>query len=325
VAVDDPDDLYGLPLDAFVPERDALAKRLRSEGRREEAAEMKGLRKPSVAAWGVNQAVRSQPKAARELWDAGDALIAAQGALLAGRGDAAGLRAGVERERSALGELVEAARGLLTTTGRDLGDSTIDRVRETLHAAAIDRDAREQVAPGRVTREMAHAGLGGLEAAPATIVRPVGGRAKRSERDPGAAEPELPAGRAGVGERTAKRGRGDAKKQAGEGARADEARAAAQRAERERRDAEREAERGEAQRAERERREHARRRTDAERGLREAVRGLERAERTAQRAAEQLARAQASADEAQAALDAATARRDEAAAELERARAAGTS
>ena len=61
------DDLYGLPLDAFVPERDALAKRLRAEGRRDEAAEVKALRKPSVAAWAVNQAVRSQPRAARAL------------------------------------------------------------------------------------------------------------------------------------------------------------------------------------------------------------------------------------------------------------------
>ena len=86
------DALYGLPLDAFVPERDALAKRLRAEARRDEADEIKALRKPSVAAWAVNQAVRSQPKAARALWEAGDALIAAQDDLLAGKGDAAGLR-----------------------------------------------------------------------------------------------------------------------------------------------------------------------------------------------------------------------------------------
>src|SRR5207253_699169 len=44
------DDLYGLALDEFVPRRDALAKRLRADGRREEAAEVGALRKPSVAA-----------------------------------------------------------------------------------------------------------------------------------------------------------------------------------------------------------------------------------------------------------------------------------
>jgi hypothetical protein len=34
VAADDADALYGLPLEQFVPERDALAKRLRAEKRR---------------------------------------------------------------------------------------------------------------------------------------------------------------------------------------------------------------------------------------------------------------------------------------------------
>ncbi|MEA2286701.1 MAG: hypothetical protein QOJ21_2744, partial [Solirubrobacteraceae bacterium] len=308
---------------------DALAKELRSDGRREEAAEVKALRKPSVAAWGVNQAVRSQPKATRELWDAGDALIGAQEALLAGRGDAAGLRGAVERERSALAELVEAAQGLLTSAGRDLGDSTIERVRETLHAAAIERDAREQVAPGRVTREMAHAGLGGIEAAPATVAAPATdargskGPAKgaRGSKGPakGARGTKGPAKGAQGREGNAKKAPARGGAAAGEARRAREAqeRAAAAEAERTRREEERAA----AEQAERERRERARRRSDAERELREAVRALERAERAGARAQEQLERAQATAGEAQEALGAARAAHDEAAAELDRARA----
>jgi hypothetical protein len=47
------------------------------------------LRKPSVAAWAVNQLVRTQGRAIGELFDAGDALQRAQSDLLAGRGDAA--------------------------------------------------------------------------------------------------------------------------------------------------------------------------------------------------------------------------------------------
>ena len=58
---DEVDALYGLPLDAFVPERDALAKRLRADKRREDADAVKALRKPSVAAWAANQVLRSQP------------------------------------------------------------------------------------------------------------------------------------------------------------------------------------------------------------------------------------------------------------------------
>src|SRR4051794_4988693 len=189
---DDADALYGLTLDAFVPERDALAKRLRAEGDRAAADEVKALRKPSVAAWAVNQTVRSQPKAARALWDAGDALIAAQEDLLGGSGDAAALRAAVEGERTAVDALVEAARGLLTSEGRDLGEATLERVRETLHAAAIDPETREEVAAGRATRELAHAGLGAFGAsiarAPAARARkaPAPEEAGAEEADPAA-------------------------------------------------------------------------------------------------------------------------------------------
>src|SRR3954454_14536674 len=182
MAADGADDLYGLPLEQFVPERDALAKRLRAEKRRAEADEIKALRKPSVAAWAVNQAVRSQPKAARALWDAGDALVAAQEDLLAGRGDAAGLRAAAEGERAALDALLDAARGLLTGEGRDLGEGTIERVRETLHAAAIEPSAREDVAAGRATREQAHAGLGAfgeVSARPSAPRRAAGGAGEK--------------------------------------------------------------------------------------------------------------------------------------------------
>ena len=58
--VDSPEDLYGLPLSRFIPERDALVKALRSEKRRDDAAAAARMRKPSVAAWAVNQLVRTQ-------------------------------------------------------------------------------------------------------------------------------------------------------------------------------------------------------------------------------------------------------------------------
>jgi hypothetical protein len=155
------DRLYGLPLDAFVGERDALAKELRAAGQRDEAAAVKALKKPSVAAWAVNQALRTQTKAARDLWKAGDALAAAQDAVLSGKGSGADLRAATERERAAVEPLVDAARGLLTTSGGDLSDATIERVRQTLHAGAIDPEARDEVAAGRAVRERAPQGLFG--------------------------------------------------------------------------------------------------------------------------------------------------------------------
>jgi hypothetical protein len=165
------DRLYGLALEEFIPARDALAKELRSSGRRGEATAIKALKKPTVAAWAANQAVRSQPRAARELWEAGDALAAAQEAVLAGKGSGGDLRAAAERERLALDPLVDAARGLLTSSGGDLSDTTIDRVRATLQAAAIDADVREEVAGGRAVREREPRGLFGGEAAAPTSGR----------------------------------------------------------------------------------------------------------------------------------------------------------
>ena len=158
------DRLYGLPLEEFIPARDALARELRDAGRRGEATAVKALRKPTVAAWAANQAVRSQPRAARELWEAGDALASTQQAVLSGKGSGADLREAAERERLALDPLVEAARGLLTASGGDLSETTIDKVRATLQAAAIDEDAREEVAAGRAARERTPRGLFGVEA-----------------------------------------------------------------------------------------------------------------------------------------------------------------
>ncbi len=55
------EELYGLPLAEFVAERDALARSLKKAGEAVEAERVKGMRKPSVAAWVVNQAVRRSP------------------------------------------------------------------------------------------------------------------------------------------------------------------------------------------------------------------------------------------------------------------------
>jgi hypothetical protein len=178
------DRLYGLPREDFIGERDALAKELRAGGRREEATAVKALAKPTVAAWAANQAVRSQKRSARELWKAGDQLSAAHDAVLAGKGSGTKLREATERERAAVERLVDAARGLLSTSGGDLSEATIERVRETLHAGAIDPEAREEIAGGRTARERTPQGLFGGGADVFAVEAPSRARKGRSKAEP---------------------------------------------------------------------------------------------------------------------------------------------
>jgi hypothetical protein len=219
----DPDDLYGLPLDRFVPERGALARSLRADGRRQEAAEVAALRKPSVAAWAVNQLVRTQGRAVAELFDAGDRLREAQADLLAGSGDGRVLRSAGQRERAAVDALVTFARGLLTSEGQDLSPGTVEKVADTLHAAALDHDARRALRDGRLERELRHVGLGIGDLPEAAPARPA-----TKSTAPARAKPARVAGD----------GRADAERLARE-------RAEAQRAERERAKARKAAQAGE--------------------------------------------------------------------------------
>jgi len=228
------DALYGLPLEQFTPERDALVKELRKEGDREAAARVKSLRKPTVAAWAVNQLARSQPQAIRELGDAGEALRDAQAAIVAGKGSADDLRAAGERQRAAVEELMTAARGLLTGNGRGLSESTLEDVADTLRAAAVDDGTREAVLAGRLDRERRAAGLGaGLEGFALTGAPP---RAASAPAKPGPAKPRAGAARAeAAAEKEAALRAAAARKEEQRAARAaaKEASTAAKRAERE--------------------------------------------------------------------------------------------
>jgi hypothetical protein len=178
-----PPDLYGLALDEFIPARAALVKSLRTDGQRDEADRVSKLRKPSVAAWAVNQLVRTQPRGIASLVEAGDALQAAQGELLGKRGDAKSLQAAVAREREAVSRLVELAHGLLESDGQPPSQTILDRVSQTLEAAALDEDARGAVEAGCLERELQHIGLGSgsLAAQPDRAAQPKSRRARDSE------------------------------------------------------------------------------------------------------------------------------------------------
>jgi hypothetical protein len=170
-----------------------LAKALRKDGQREQADGVASLRKPSVAAWAVNQLVRTRAREVQSLFVAGDALQHAQSDLLAGRGDARALRDAVTREREAVEALAELAGGLLSSGGHELTPTTLERVSQSLHAAALDEDARAEVKAGCLTRELRHVGLGQDALAVQPAVAPGGpskGRARSKPSKAGRAERE---------------------------------------------------------------------------------------------------------------------------------------
>ena len=273
------DRLYGLPLDEFVKARDELARALRRADRRPDADRVKGLRKPTVGAWALNQAVRTRRDDLRELLDAGDALRAAQERLLAG-GDRAELRQAGERERKLVSRLAEAAVAIGGEAGRSGGLEP--RLRATLHAAALDEHARAELAAGRFVREREPVALGALAmgepepaSEPAKRTRARAGAASRATRGRGRIR-----GRAD--EPAAKR-RGDRGEELAElQGRVREARAEAEEAGSALADAEQDAasarERADAAAADR------KDAVRAERAARKAVQGAERAERDARKA-----------------------------------------
>jgi hypothetical protein len=204
----DPDELYGLPLEEFVPRRATLAKELRAAGDRAGAADVAALRKPSVAAWAVNQLIRTQPRAVKELYASGDALTGVQEQLMAGRAEARELREANARERAALDALVALARGLLTSEGNELSPIVLDRVSDTLNAAALDPDARAAVRDGRLERELQHAGLGAFGGGLAPVGSASPARSKRASAEK--AKPEAVA--KGPDPRGAERARTEARR-----------------------------------------------------------------------------------------------------------------
>ncbi|MGH9024889.1 MAG: hypothetical protein ACRDWD_02055, partial [Acidimicrobiia bacterium] len=124
------DELYGLPLERFTPERDALARRLASEGDREAAGRVKALRKPVAAAWALNALSREAPEGIAELEELGRRLREAHRLAVSG-GDADAFRQATEERRALVARLTARARGVLERAGSG-GASAEDDIAATL-------------------------------------------------------------------------------------------------------------------------------------------------------------------------------------------------
>jgi hypothetical protein len=171
------DALYALPLEVFTAERDALAKRLRKDKDRDGANAVAKLRKPTAAAWMLNQVAREEPEAVTALLEATEALRQATGS-------GEGVREAITAHRDASRAVLALAREQ-HPNGKPATDAVVDRIRDVLAAVALDEGLAEALRAGRLAAGEGEADAGpdsafGQEAAPAKAAPPRRGRAAKA-------------------------------------------------------------------------------------------------------------------------------------------------
>ncbi|HKU01832.1 MAG TPA: hypothetical protein VJQ80_03370, partial [Arthrobacter sp.] len=145
--------LYAGPLEDFIAARAAAAKEVsgRDKGL---AAAVRGLPKPSVAAWTLNMLARHRPEVPARLGELGARMRAAQDSL-----DAAALRGLGRERRTMLADAVETARSVAREQGRPISDAMASDVEETLRALTADAGAANAVASGRLLKVLSADGV----------------------------------------------------------------------------------------------------------------------------------------------------------------------
>ena len=136
------DRLYAGPADGFTDARNAAAKEVEDKAL---AAQVKKLKKPSVAAWSVNLLVRRESAQIDSVLELAESLRAAAEAL-----DGDELRALTRQRRQLTTALASTARSLAREAGVRLTGPVVEQVEGMLNAAMIDPVAAQAVRTGRV-------------------------------------------------------------------------------------------------------------------------------------------------------------------------------
>jgi hypothetical protein len=158
-AIEEMDHLLTVPLPTFVAERRRVVDILKRAGRRDDAAEIAKLVKPSLPVWVINQLARRE-----------GALIKRLGGLTADlRGapiDRQGLRGDTEHagasdyarimaaHRDALKSLRTAAEKIVVASGHGSNPHTLERVVHTLRAGVANDQTRAAIEAGRLLSEV---------------------------------------------------------------------------------------------------------------------------------------------------------------------------
>ncbi|MCA1690970.1 MAG: hypothetical protein LC733_01770 [Actinobacteria bacterium] len=158
------DELYDVDLADFVAKRNDLVRRLREAGDRELAAAVAKLRRPTPAAWAVNQLSRRERAPLEALVRLGEQLRNAQAQALAGAA-ADLLREAARARRDAIATLADSAVALLADRGAG-ADTHRQEVAATLEAASLDPQSAGAVLEGRLSAALEPpSGFGELDVA----------------------------------------------------------------------------------------------------------------------------------------------------------------
>jgi hypothetical protein len=179
------EELYAGSADAFTAARNEAAKCVDD---RSVAAEIRKLKKPSVAAWAVNLLVRAEAEQIDAVLELADSLRAAAESL-----DGDELRALTRQRRQLTAALATAARSHAREAGVRLTGPVVDQVEAMLTAAMIDPVAARVVRTGRVVTGFTATGVSDLDVA-AVVALPGALDVRATARPPaeeGTPPPEL--------------------------------------------------------------------------------------------------------------------------------------
>lgn len=174
------DELYSLDPSEFTGRRDAWVKQAKTLKRKDEAAQIQALRRPTVAASYLNRAIRAPLASLEDFLELGEPMREAQAAL-----SVAELTEFGKQRRVLEDAVVSDLTNLLESEGITPSPGSLDEVRSTLTAALADPDAEQAVRSGTLARALSYAGFGpvdldrALAADPASIA-PVKGKRDRS-------------------------------------------------------------------------------------------------------------------------------------------------
>src|ERR1041385_251981 len=182
------DALFRLPLAEFTSARNALAARLKKEGRAVDAERVKSLAKPPATAWAVNQLYWEDPRAIDQLVGVAERVRKAQ----SGRTKNVDLRDLLDEKKQMMAELMERASAILGAAGHAASPDAMRRVSATLESLAVWGKTEGAPRAGRLTADLDPPGfdalaavMGGAKLDPAKVL--LFRAPKRAEEDPAAA------------------------------------------------------------------------------------------------------------------------------------------